>query len=86
MFVSAGWVSRHASLAVGASGGTSGAGVNVSGENSNSSTPQTDHSTTSLPPVRMGDRERRGLALQILDIVLASPVLQPHLFELLSAK
>ncbi|BFZ21562.1 hypothetical protein BsWGS_24601 [Bradybaena similaris] len=45
-----------------------------------------EFSTVSVAPVKMEDRERRSVALQILDLILESPVFQPHLCQLLSSK
>ena len=46
----------------------------------------TEYSTVSLPPVKMDEKERRNKANQILKLLCESPVLQPHLHTLLTAK
>ncbi|KAK2182676.1 hypothetical protein NP493_338g00008 [Ridgeia piscesae] len=39
-----------------------------------------------MPPVKMDDKERQHAALQILKLLCESPLLQPHLLDLLSAR
>ncbi|KAI0232893.1 E3 ubiquitin-protein ligase UBR5 [Lamellibrachia satsuma] len=39
-----------------------------------------------MPPVKMDDKERQLAALQILKLLCESPLLQPHLLDLLSAR
>ncbi|GAB1606363.1 E3 ubiquitin-protein ligase UBR5-like [Argonauta hians] len=45
-----------------------------------------EHSTISMPPVKLEEKDRKYNALQILKLMCESPALQPHLLELLSAK
>lgn len=45
-----------------------------------------EYSTTSMPPVKLEEKERKSNALQILKLLCESPALHPHLLELLSAK
>ena len=45
-----------------------------------------EFSTVSIPPVKMDEKERPANALQILKIVCESPVLKPHLRDLLSSR
>uniref|UniRef100_A0A0L8I213 UBR-type domain-containing protein n=1 Tax=Octopus bimaculoides TaxID=37653 RepID=A0A0L8I213_OCTBM len=45
-----------------------------------------EHSTISMPPVKLEEKDRKYNALQILKLLCESPALQPHLLELLSAK
>ncbi|XP_046357083.2 E3 ubiquitin-protein ligase UBR5-like isoform X2 [Haliotis rufescens] len=45
-----------------------------------------EFSTVSVPPVRLEDKERRTNAGQILKLLCDSPLLQPHLVELLSSR
>ncbi|KAK6960404.1 E3 ubiquitin-protein ligase UBR5 [Biomphalaria glabrata] len=45
-----------------------------------------EFSNINVAPVKMDDKERRAVALQILEAILECPLFQPHLFELLSSK
>ncbi|XP_064596947.1 E3 ubiquitin-protein ligase UBR5-like isoform X2 [Liolophura sinensis] len=45
-----------------------------------------DHSTFSMPPVKLEEKERRSNAVQILKLLCESAALKSHLLELLSAR
>ena len=45
-----------------------------------------EYSTVCIPPVKLDEKERRSKANQILKLLCESPVLQPHLQTLLSAR
>ncbi|XP_013417985.1 E3 ubiquitin-protein ligase UBR5, partial [Lingula anatina] len=48
--------------------------------------PETPLDPMSVPPVRLEEKERKTNSQQILKLICDSPVLQPYLFDLLSAK
>ncbi|XP_013417983.1 E3 ubiquitin-protein ligase UBR5 isoform X2 [Lingula anatina] len=48
--------------------------------------PETPLDPMSVPPVRLEEKERKSNSQQILKLICDSPVLQPYLFDLLSAK